>query len=143
MKKVIIVTLCIYIALTAVSCGKNNYKISAYSDLKKYTMSMSSNPGLPISYLVTGDDYDNVEIHCDDGKILLWNARSGAVTEHGDRLSFDKKDSKLYWSPEQGQEKNTNIEFIVYKDDKKVYRKEYTIKYIGDNMFSFMGDKKE
>ena len=142
MKKVTLAILCICMVFTIVSCG-NKYEISAYSDLEKYKMSMSSNPGLSISYLVTGDDYDNVEVHCDKGQILLWNARSGAVTEHGDRLSFDKKDSKLYWSPEQEQTKDTKIEFTVYKNDKKVYKKEYTIEYVGDNMFSFVGDKKE
>jgi len=121
-------------------CKGSAYEITAKSDLKKYSMVMSSHPGLPISFKVSGDVYDSVEVTVDKGTILLWNDRSGAVSEHGDKLSFDKKEDKLYWSPGEKLEEDAVLYIIVYKDGKKAAEKKYVIEYTGDNMFSFIGD---
>ena len=121
-------------------CKGSAYEITAQSDLKKYSMAMSSHPGLPISFKVSGEGYDSVQVSVDKGAILLWNDRSGAVSEHGDKLSFDKRVDKLYWSPGEKLKEDAVLYITVYKDDKKADEKKYVIEYTGDNMFSFIGD---
>ena len=130
----------VFVLIFISACQKNSYDIYAYSDIEKYTMSMSSSPGLPISIQISGDDYDNFTVTCKTGSVFVWNDRAGSPINKGDRLSFDKKMTKVYWSPDEGQKADSNILIAVYRNDRVVYEKKYAIKYLGDQFFSFQGD---
>ena len=142
MKRLMLVLPFILICLAAFSsCQKSSYEIYAYSDMNKYTMSMSVSPGLPVSIKITGDDYDSFTVTCKSGSILIWNDRTGTPGDKGDRLSFDKKEIKVYWSPDEALKKDSDMIIGVYKNGKKVYEKKYVIKYLGDHFFGFQGDE--
>jgi hypothetical protein len=141
MKKTAICGILIIAFLYISGCAKSSYKITAASDIEVYSAYMSSVRGLPITFEITGDDYDHFEVYCEEGEVFAREGRIGAGTEHGDRLSFDKRDTGIYWSPGESTQEDVTLEITLFKDNKEVYKKKYTIKYIDDMSFSFKGDE--
>lgn len=140
MRKTTVLYMAMIMSLLLPGCAKSGYDITARADIEKYYTYMSSHPGFPISFNVTGGEFDYVEAVCDNGEVFLWNDRAGTPGGRGDRLSFDKKEKKIYWSPGEGAEKDALLTFLLYKDNRKVFEKKYRISYIGDGAYTFSGD---
>lgn len=73
--------------------------------LSKYSLAMSSVPGLPFTVGLTGDDAENlidtVNVSVDSGGLCEWDQNTGIVTSKGQVAEIDVGKT-FYWSPVDG-----------------------------------------
>ncbi len=74
--------------------------------LNKFSLSMSSVPGLPFTIDISKDDIDNfnidtIKVCVDSGELNNWNRDTGVVTSEGQSITIDiiGTGETIYWSP--------------------------------------------
>lgn len=92
--------------------------------LVKYSLLMSSVPGLPFIVDIPKDDIYNLNIESinvsvDNGKLNRWNRKTGIVTSDGQLTTIDMGET-IYWSPS-------------FTDDSSIKRIKITIEAIANN----------
>lgn len=94
---------------------------------EKYTLTMSSTPGIRILAEYEGDA-NLIEYETDYGRLLTWDQGTGKITEHG--LKYETSvDTPVYWSAMDNVDHQITVIASVKKDGNVVAQKKITIKY--------------
>jgi Tfp pilus assembly major pilin PilA len=94
---------------------------------EKYTLTMSSTPGIKILADYEGD-VNLIEYETDYGRLLTWDQGTGKITEHG--LKYETSvDMPVYWSAMENVDNQITVIATVKTDDNVVAQKKITIKY--------------
>ncbi len=94
---------------------------------EKYTLTMSSTPGIKILAEYEGDA-NLIEYETDYGRLLTWDQGTGKITEHG--LKYETSvDTPVYWSAMENVDAQITVIASVKKDGNVVAQKKITIKY--------------
>lgn len=130
MKRLLSIILVILLAASGCKSGNhtnkkdsidNNAKVSIESEIKTYSLMMSSVPGLPLeAKLETNKEYKNITFQwiAEQGQFLTWDRSSGKINILGKDIKANEK--KLYWSidsKENIKEQSFKIYLKVYDND--------------------------
>ncbi|OWA36853.1 hypothetical protein B9G55_01885 [Saccharibacillus sp. O16] len=104
--------------------------------LGKYSVFMSSVPGLPIT--LDAEGANRLEIRASQGQLLLWNPSDGQVKNQGNHTEIEAGGT-LYWSPlseEEGEKKQpaiiadpSTLNITAYQDGQKLGSASIEIKW--------------
>ena len=104
-----------------------SYGMEVSAGMDKYSLTMSSVPGLPIEIIPHGNsDISDLRVlaTCNDGQFLSW-ADSGEINELGDELILPFEEKTIYWTPnfenENDGEYTRMIVIGTYNKDLGIY----------------------
>ena len=153
MRKIILIVM-ILSTLFITGCSSNNinteegnYDFSLTMKIEKYSLVMSSVPGLPLAIKCNNhDSKEKLELQflCDEGEFLIWND-DGSISRLTSDYSCEFEDLDLYWSPINDESEITTEDIILtvlIKEEntgKLLEEKKYTIEE-KDNYY-YLNDK--
>lgn len=94
---------------------------------EKYTLTMSSTPGIKILAEYEGNA-NLIEYEADFGRLLTWDKNTGKITEHVQKYETSVG-TPVYWSAMENVDHQITVIASVKKDGNVVAQKKITIKY--------------
>lgn len=115
----------------------NNFSFGLLAYPEKYTLTMSSTPGIRILAQYNGMA-DKVEYSTTYGKLLTWDNTSGKISEYGQNVELPLT-TPVYWSPlVNGAGKEANeiaVKATILNKNDRLAQKQVNIKYDGSTYF--------
>lgn len=109
----------------------NSLSLSFIAYPEKYTLAMSSTPGIRI-LVQYGGTADKVAYSASYGNLLTWDSTSGKISEHGQNVELPLT-TPVYWSPlVDGIDKQVNeiaVKAAVFSKNRALAQKQVNIKY--------------